>query len=72
MIRLLRMMKMKNYKGKWLYLVNEFMRIGVAFERIAVFGLVFFLMCHVIACFWVFLAKYSFYEPESWVARGGY
>ena len=66
------MMKVKKHKGKMVQVLNDIMRIGVAFERLAFFGAVFLLMCHVISCLWVFLAKLEDYGPDTWVARKGY
>ena len=49
MVRMLKIVKERNKLVKYL---NEVLKIGVGFERLLFFILIFFVMCHIVACFW--------------------
>ena len=53
-------------------ILNDVLKIGVAFERLAFFTIVFILMCHVGACLWVFIASLEENGPDTWIARKSY
>jgi hypothetical protein len=63
---MLKIVKERNKLAKYL---NEILRIGVGFERLLFFILIFFVMCHIVSCFWVMFAAFDDYGPDTWVSR---
>ena len=57
MTKLLRIMKIIKEKSKIMKYLNEILKVGLGFERLVFFVILFFIMNHVIACVWVLLAK---------------
>mmetsp|Transcript_24636 Transcript_24636/g.38290 ORF Transcript_24636/g.38290 Transcript_24636/m.38290 type:complete len:163 (+) Transcript_24636:1102-1590(+) len=53
LLRILRIMKEKN---KFLKYLNDFLRLGLGFERLFFFFLIFMLLCHYSTCLWVTIA----------------
>jgi hypothetical protein len=45
--------------------VNKYLNISAGFERIFLFLCGFFLVCHVVGCIWVLLAKLEDDENKS-------
>ena len=43
-------------KSKLLRYINEFLKIGLGFERLFFFVLIFFLLCHIASCLWLIIA----------------
>lgn len=56
LMKIVRIFKVIQNQAKILKNLNEFLRIGVAFERFFFFVLIFFVMCHIVACLWVVVA----------------
>ena len=54
--RLLRVLKIIKERSKLVKYVQEILKIGAGFERLFFFTLMFFLVCHIVACLWVFVA----------------
>ena len=53
--------------------INPSKRGGpVPVKRICVFLATFFVLCHVSACLWYFLARTDDLSPNCWVVSGGY
>ena len=44
----------------------------VPVKRLCVFLATFFVLCHVSACLWFFLARLEDFPPDCWVVSGGY
>ena len=79
-MKMLKIVKEKSKIGKFL---NEKLRIGVGFERLLFFVLLFTILCHIVACLWyalsfsllcfrVFSARLDDFNPDTWVVRYGY
>jgi len=51
MIRLLRILKIVRDRAKLLKYLNDFLRIGLGFERLCFFVIIFMIMVHTFACF---------------------
>ena len=45
---------------------------SVPLERVVLFLATFFVLCHVSACLWYFLAKSEEFSSDGWVVRGDY
>jgi hypothetical protein len=60
--KLLRILKIVKEKSKLLKYVRDFVKLGYGFERLAFFVVIFFLISHIVACMWIFVAKFENYE----------
>ena len=66
MTRLLRILKIVKQRSQLLKYLNEILKIGLGFERLIFFILIFMIMCHILTCLWVMAAQ--FIEDEtSWL-----
>mmetsp|Transcript_36132 Transcript_36132/g.55486 ORF Transcript_36132/g.55486 Transcript_36132/m.55486 type:complete len:105 (+) Transcript_36132:99-413(+) len=57
--RLLRILKIMKERNKLLKYVQDFMKIGIGFERLFFFIFIFLVLCHIVSCLWVFIAKFE-------------
>jgi len=53
MTRLLRILKLMKERSKLLKYLNEILKIGLGFERLVFFIILFFILAHIVACIWV-------------------
>jgi Trk-type K+ transport system membrane component len=60
--KLLRILKIVKEKSKLLKYVREVVKLGYGFERLVFFVLIFLLISHIVACMWIFVAKFANYE----------
>ena len=67
MTRLVRMLKIMKERNKLVKYLGEILRIGVGFERLLFFILIFFILCHIAACFWVLTARFDEENFETWI-----
>ena len=72
MTRLVRMLKIVKERNKLVKYLNEILKIGVGFERLLFFILIFFILSHIVCCFWIFSARLEDFGPDTWVVRYGY
>ena len=56
--RLLRIMKVIKEKSKLMKYLNQFLKVGLSFERLFFFLMIFLMMCHIGACLWVMIAGF--------------
>ena len=64
--KLIRIFKIIKERGKLFKYINEVLKIGGGFERIVFFLFMFLLICHIVACLWIFTARID--EDESnWI-----
>jgi hypothetical protein len=73
--RLIRIAKMAKYKKKIGNKMNSLIKFGAAFERLLFFLLALLLVCHLIGCLWIYVAKASqddLIENDSWIELNGY
>ena len=52
MTRLVRMLKIVKERNKLVKYLNEILKIGIGFERLLFFILIFLVLCHIVACLW--------------------
>ena len=64
--RLLKMLKLFKDKSKLINYINEAIKIGVGFEKLFFFVLLFFLLSHVVGCLWVVAANFSEECEKTW------
>lgn len=73
--RLIRMAKMAKYKKTIGTKMNSVIKFGAAFERLMFFLLTLLLVCHLIGCMWIYIAKSvqdDELENDSWIELNGY
>jgi potassium voltage-gated channel Eag-related subfamily H member 8 len=59
MTRLLRILKIVKERSKLLKYLNEILKIGLGFERLFFFIVVFIILAHIVSCIWVISAQFS-------------
>ena len=57
--RLIRVLKLFKSKGKLFKQLNSFFSLGEGFERLVFTLLIFLMLSHFMACFWIFTAQLS-------------
>ena len=65
--RLLKMLRLVKDRSKLLKYVNEVMKIGVGFERLFFFVLLFLLMSHIVSCLWALTATLEGDLSTTWM-----
>lgn len=56
LIRIMKIVKERNTISKYL---NEYLKVGVAMERLSFFCFIFVLLVHIVSCFWVIIASFE-------------
>ena len=59
MTRLLRILKIVKERSKLLKYLNEILKIGLGFERLFFFVIIFLILAHIVTCVWVISAQFS-------------
>jgi hypothetical protein len=59
MMRLLRILKIVKERSKLLKYLNEILKIGLGFERLVFFIIIFFIMAHFLTCIWVISTQFT-------------
>jgi len=81
MTRLVRMLKIVKERNKLVKYLTEILRIGVGFERLLFFLLLFLILCHIVTCIWIFTSRFQgdFSDPEfclkhenNWACQGDF
>ena len=65
--RLLKMLKLVKDRSKILKYVNELMKVGVGFERLFFFIMLFLMMSHIVSCLWVLTATINETKDGTWL-----
>jgi hypothetical protein len=60
------MLKMVKERSKFALYMNKLFKISNGLERLIYFGCIFFLLTHICACGWYFLAKIDDFNPDTW------
>jgi hypothetical protein len=59
MTRLLRVLKIVKERSKLLKYLNEILKIGLGFERLVFFIIIFFIIAHFLTCIWVISVQFT-------------
>jgi len=59
MTRLLRILKIVKERSKLLKYLNDILKIGLGFERLFFFIIIFIILAHILTCVWVISAQFS-------------
>lgn len=57
--RLLRILKMVKARSKLFTYIQDFLKITPGFERLFIFTMGFFMMCHIVSCLWVMTGQFD-------------
>ena len=73
--RLIRILKIMKEQSRILSYLSEFLSIGLGYERLFFFAMIFALFCHIGACLWIIQASVFQQEEEdlwkeTWVEAG--
>jgi hypothetical protein len=53
MAKILRVLKIIKQRSQLLKYLSEFLKIGLGFERLFFFAIIFFVLCHILTCIWI-------------------
>jgi len=59
MIRLLRILKIIKQRNQLLKYLRDFLKIGIGFDRLIFFLMMFLVICHVMTCLWIVTFQYQ-------------
>jgi len=69
MIRLIRVLKIVKQRSQLLKYLNDFLKIGLGFDRLFFFAIIFLILCHILTCIWVIGAQFTVAGEEiSWIS----
>lgn len=69
--RLIRILKIFKSKGSLFKKAKGKMNLGEGFERLIFFILMSFMICHIVACMWVFATTFADKDHPSWIVATG-
>lgn len=68
MAKILRVLKIIKQRSQLLKYLSEFLKIGLGFERLFFFAIIFFVLCHILTCIWIITPSLvSDKSSESWM-----
>ena len=84
--RLVRLVKLIKHQGQLFDRLNDLFKVGQGVERLAFSAILFIMLCHFMACIWIFVAdlnsgKHEEADPEggpvdhedtNWLVTGGF
>lgn len=70
LVRILKTLK-SNKKSGMMKQAKEALSLGAGFERMMMFIMISFMVCHITACLWVFTATFSDNFKGTWVEAYG-
>lgn len=72
MSKMIRLAKVERIRTKFFKNFATQMEIKMGLDRIMFSIILFFMMIHIIACFWIFIAKFDETSKENWIYSKGY
>jgi len=63
LIKLLRILKIVKEQKKFFKYMDDYLGIGLGFQRLLFFGMIFILASHIVSCFWLILAELVSNDP---------
>lgn len=72
MTKMVRLLKIAKVRNKLVKDLSEMLKIGVGFERLLFLLVIFLLMIHIIACLWIFIAKFDETNKNNWIYSKDY
>ena len=65
--KLIRIIRIVKEKSKILRYATDILKLGQGFERLFFFVLMSFMVCHIVACLWVFAAGFADDYKDTWM-----
>ena len=65
--KLIRVIRIVKEKSKILRYATDILKLGQGFERLFFFVIMSFMVCHIVACLWVFFASFSEDFKDTWM-----
>lgn len=72
MSKMIRLAKFGKVRTKLFKNFSSVMEVTAGLDRLIFLSLVFFLMIHIIACFWIFIARFDETSKDNWIYSKGY
>jgi Trk-type K+ transport system membrane component len=72
MTKMIRLAKFGKIRTKLFKNFSGIMELTAGLDRLLFLSMLFFLMIHIIACFWIFIAKFDEFSKENWIYSKGY
>ena len=72
MSKMIRLAKFGKIRTKLFKNFSSVMEITAGLDRLIFLSMVFFLMIHIIACFWIFIAKFDETSKDNWIYSKGF
>ena len=69
---MIRLAKFGKIRTKLFKNFSGIMELTAGLDRLIFLSMVFFLMIHIIACFWIFIAKFDETSKENWIFSKNY
>jgi len=69
MVRVLKIVQLNN---KFIKNLGEMLKINAGFERLIFLSLLFFVLEHVVACIWIFIANFNPGDKDNWIYQKGF
>ena len=69
--RMIRLLKMFHIQNQYLKKISEALRLNAGTERLMMMGMILILLQHVVACVWVYVAKFNDGSKENWIYSKG-
>lgn len=69
LIKLVRLLKLGKSQNNFFAQVKAVLQISVAFERVVMFMIIFFMICHIVACLWIIIASFEVGDDNSWLTE---
>ena len=66
--RLVRIIKILKARSKLLNYLQQCFNISAGFERLFIFTMGFFLMCHIVSCLWTMTGQFKDDDKSSWIS----
>lgn len=70
--KILRFVRLMKVKHKMVRHLGDMLKIGAGTERLIYLLITFFILQHVIACIWIFIARINDDDKENWIYHHGY
>eukprot|EP00347_Sterkiella_histriomuscorum_P023005 403336321 len=71
MTKIARILKIVKERKKLVKYFNEIIKIGLGFERLLFLMIIFLVLCHIVACLWIFVANFDD-SKRNWVFQNNY
>lgn len=65
--RMLRLLKMLHIENRYLKMITDTLKIRFRGERLLMMTMILIMFMHVVACLWVYAAKFDDTSKDNWI-----